>query len=102
MTTMDMSVENETGLALLRDMVFVRRFEEACLTGELVHDGNPVNAWALSNVRVQHGRKSGTSIGKERPEQKIDPISALLTAYSRAMFSTGESVYESRGLFSFN
>ena len=94
------TVEVRQGAASMTEPM--RRFEEACLTGELVHDGNPVNAWALSNVRVQHGRKSGTSIGKERPEQKIDPISALLTAYSRAMFSTGESVYESRGLFSFN
>ena len=94
------TVEVRQGAATMTEPM--RRFEEACLNGELVHDGNPVNAWALGNVRVKHGQKSGTSIGKERPEQKIDPISALLTAFSRAMFNTGASVYESRGLFSFN
>ena len=96
------TVEVRQGAASMTEPM--RRFEEACLGGELVHDGNPVTAWALGNVRVFHGQKSGTSIGKEKGKdsQKIDPISALLTAFSRAMFSTGESVYEARGLFSFN
>jgi phage terminase large subunit-like protein len=55
-------------------------------------DGDPVLAWAVSNV-VCHEDKNGNYFpNKARPENKIDPASAVFTAMNRviALHSTGE------------
>lgn len=65
--------------------------------GKIHHNGDPVLAWMLSNVIGRPAGNWGVYPTKERPENKIDGISALLTALSRAM--TGEpssgSIYDS-------
>ena len=67
---------------------------------ELEHDGDPVLAWALSNVVGHFDAKGNVYPKKERSENKIDPAIALIMAYSRATASAPrtESVYETRGM----
>lgn len=54
-------------------------------SGCLHHDGNPVLAWAISNVTVKPDANDNIFPRKEAPENKIDPAVALITAMSRAI-----------------
>jgi phage terminase large subunit-like protein len=52
--------------------------------GELVHFGNPALAWMASNVVMVEGEKhGGLKPEKLTPTEKIDGISALVTAWNR-------------------
>ena len=44
------------------------------------HDGDPVLAWAMSNLVGHTDAKDNIFPRKERPENKIDPVIALLMA----------------------
>lgn len=62
--------------------------------------GNPVLKWMMSNVVGHFDKKDNVYPNKERPENKIDGVVALIIAMARAILheeSTG-SVYETRGL----
>lgn len=50
--------------------------------GALLNDGNPVAAWMASNVVAFLDRKDNIFPRKERPENKIDGIVALIMAFS--------------------
>ena len=66
----------------------------------IVHDGDPVLTWMVSNVTAKLDAKDNVYPRKEAPENKIDGAVALISAYG-AMRATPESepsVYESRGL----
>lgn len=52
---------------------------------KLLHDGDPVMNWAMSNVTAKIDRKDNVFPNKERPENKIDPFVALCMAMGRAM-----------------
>jgi phage terminase large subunit-like protein len=68
--------------------------------GRLHHDGDPVLTWAVANVTAREFADGTVMPRKERPENKIDPLVALVIAMAAAMESEGPqaSVYESRGL----
>jgi len=69
--------------------------------GRVIHDGNPVLAWALGNVTSQEDRNGNVFPRKERVERKIDPAVATIIALGRAITTEepAESVYESGGIF---
>jgi len=56
----------------------------------LQHDGDPVLVWEASNVVAKRDQKDNVYPCKERPEQKIDGVVALLMALSRAMVAVDE------------
>lgn len=61
---------------------------EAAITGHrLVHSGDPVLTWMASNVVAKTDAKENIYPRKERNENKIDGIVALLMALGRAMVS---------------
>jgi phage terminase large subunit-like protein len=67
--------------------------------GRLHHDGDPVLAWMISNVVAHLDNKENIYPRKERPEQKIDGVVALIMALSRAMvFQSDASIYATRGI----
>lgn len=70
--------------------------------GKIQYNGDPVITWMLSNVVGKHKEAWGEYPVKERPENKIDGVTALLVALKRAMVneSSGPSVYEERGVIS--
>ncbi|NDC86789.1 MAG: hypothetical protein EB088_14410, partial [Betaproteobacteria bacterium] len=59
--------------------------EALVLQGRLHHDGNPVLAWMMSNVVAHTDVKDNIYPRKERPENKIDGVVALIMALGRAM-----------------
>jgi phage terminase large subunit-like protein len=79
--------------------------EKRLIERSIRHDGNPVLTWMASNVvavRNHKGELYPRKTGGKNSHRKIDGITALLTAASRAM--TGEqaeqSIYETRGVVS--
>jgi phage terminase large subunit-like protein len=61
------------------------RLSALIASGKIHHDGDPVLSWQLSNVVGKPRGNWGLYPGKERYENKIDGVQALLTALSRAM-----------------
>ena len=69
----------------------MKTLEALVLQKKLVHDGDPVLAWMASNVVAHTDVKDNIYPRKERAENKIDGIVALIMALSRAI-KPGESV----------
>lgn len=69
--------------------------------GRIAHNGDPVMTWAISNVVTRPDAGERVYPRKERSENKIDPVVALIMALARAMLSETEepSVYETAGFF---
>lgn len=63
----------------------MKTLEALVLQKKLVHDGDPVLAWMASNVVAHLDAKDNIYPRKERPENKIDGIVALIMAISRAI-----------------
>ncbi|MCM8595177.1 MAG: terminase large subunit [Candidatus Accumulibacter sp.] len=63
----------------------MKTIEALVLQGRLVHDGDPVLTWMASNVVAHLDAKDNIYPRKERPENKIDGIVALILALSRAI-----------------
>nr|WP_308005868.1 terminase TerL endonuclease subunit [Xanthomonas albilineans] len=61
----------------------MKTLEALVLQKKLVHDGDPVLAWMASNVVAHLDAKDNIYPRKERPENKIDGIVALIMAFSR-------------------
>jgi phage terminase large subunit-like protein len=77
----------------------MKTLEALVLQGKLRHDGDPVLTWMASNVVAHLDAKDNIYPRKERPENKIDGIVALIMALARAMMGGSDSsVYEERGL----
>jgi phage terminase large subunit-like protein len=75
----------QTATALSEPM---KEFEAEYLTGNLLHNGDPVLAWAASNVVLRQAQSKLYYPTKPKVEQKIDPIVALLMALGRAKATT--------------
>lgn len=69
----------------------MKTLEALVLQKKLTHDGDPVLTWMASNVVAHLDVKDNIYPRKERPENKIDGIVALIMALSRAI-KPGESV----------
>ena len=78
----------------------MKQLEALVLQGKLVHDGNPVLTWMVSNVVCHRDAKDNIYPRKERNENKIDGAVALIMALARAIANRpdGPSVYEQRGI----
>jgi phage terminase large subunit-like protein len=79
----------------------MKTLEALVLAKRFHHDGDPVLAWMVSNVVCHTDAKDNIYPRKERPENKIDGVIAVLMALGRALAQpiTQASVYESEGLF---
>ena len=69
----------------------MKTLEALVLQGKLIHDGDPVLGWMASNVVAHLDAKDNIYPRKERPENKIDGIVALIMAISRAI-TPGQSI----------
>jgi phage terminase large subunit-like protein len=78
----------------------MKEVEAAVLGRRFHHNGDPVLSWAMSCVIARADFNDNIFPRKEKNGiSKIDPVSALLNAISRAMVNkTKVSVYASRGL----
>jgi phage terminase large subunit-like protein len=50
------------------------------LKGEITHDGNPLTEFMIGNLVVEYGKTDLMSPSKSRSKDKIDGVSAMLTA----------------------
>ena len=82
----------------------MKQLEALVLQGRLHHNGDPVLTWMMSNVVAHMDAKDNIYPRKERPENKIDGVVALIMAIGRALAGDangGASVYDERGLLTF-
>lgn len=82
----------EQGLQMVEMRATVANFSEPMkqlqalvLSGKFKHDGDPVLTWMASNVVGHLDAKDNIYPRKERPENKIDGIVALIMAMGRAI-----------------
>jgi phage terminase large subunit-like protein len=59
-------------------------------SGRIHHDGNPVMTWCISNVIAREDGGENVFPRKERPENKIDGVSATLCVLARIRAVLGE------------
>lgn len=75
----------------------MKEIDAVCRAGRLHHD-DPVLVWMVGNVVCHTDAKDNIFPRKQRPENKIDGVVALITAMARCMADMEQvSVYESRG-----
>lgn len=58
----------------------MKELEAAIYDGRFHYNGDPVLAWAFSNVVCKIDKNDNIYPVKEKPENKIDPVTALITA----------------------
>lgn len=77
----------------------MKEIEAAVLAGRFHYDGDPVLTWAMGNVVVRVDMNDNIFPRKEHPDNKIDPVSALINAMARArVVEDKRSIYATRGI----
>jgi phage terminase large subunit-like protein len=59
-------------------------------SGRIIHNGDPVLAWAIANTTGKIDAKDNVYPRKESEKNKIDPVVSTLFALGRAMARTGD------------
>jgi phage terminase large subunit-like protein len=62
-----------------------KNFREEVYSGKVLHDGNPVLSWAMSNAITRTDHNENIMLDKSRARDRIDPVTALINAHVRAM-----------------
>lgn len=94
----------EHGVPMVEIKPTVLNFSEAMKTveawvlqGRLVHNGSPILTWMVSNVVCHRDAKDNIYPRKERPENKIDGVVALIIAVNRYLAARQDSYYANGG-----
>lgn len=73
--------------------------EELIIDKKIQFEKDPVLMWMFSNVVAKTDKKSNIFPDKQRPENKIDGVVALIMAIARAILKEDNtSIYEKRGI----
>ncbi|MED4586663.1 terminase large subunit [Brevibacillus choshinensis] len=64
-----------------------KNFREMVLSGNVIHDNNPVLTWAVSNAVTKQDHNENIMLDKDKSTNRIDPIAALINAHVRCMLS---------------
>ncbi len=77
-----------------------KELEKLVLEGKLFHGGNPVLRWMASNVAVKQDPAGNLKPDKQKSNDRIDGVVALVMALGRAIVQPEgpASVYETRGI----
>jgi phage terminase large subunit-like protein len=62
-----------------------KEFEVMVAEGKIAHDGHPIMAWMVSNVRISKDQNDNFKPNKQNSAGKIDGVSATLNALARYM-----------------
>jgi phage terminase large subunit-like protein len=68
---------------------------------KIIHDGNPVLSWSMSNAVTRSGPSENIMLDKARARQRIDPSAALINAHVRAMIKGISAGYNDRDMRGF-
>ena len=60
-------------------------------SGRIIHNGDPVLAWAIANTTGKMDAKGNVYPRKESDANKIDPVVSALFAIGRAMTRSGDN-----------
>lgn len=76
----------------------MKQLEALIRVGRFHYDGNPVLRWMFSNVVAKMDNKDNVYPCKEKPENKIDGVVAIIMALGRMLANEGETgnIYEER------
>lgn len=76
-------VETRQGVPTLSEPT--KRFRELVLQGKIIHDGNPLLTWCLSNAVEQGDNNGNIKLSKKNKDdsQRIDLIAAVINAMTR-------------------
>lgn len=80
----------------------MKLLEAQVLQGKLAFDGDPVLTWMVSNVVCHRDAKDNIYPRKERPENKVDGVVAVLMALNRLVLDTGETGFIEQGFVVIN
>mgnify|MGYP005815222317 CR=1 FL=1 len=72
----------------------MKQLEAAILDGRVHHNGDPVLAWAMSNVVAHADANDNVFPRKDKAELKIDPAVATLNGFYRAMSGAGDTKWQ--------
>lgn len=61
-------------------------FREKVYEGKVIHDGDPLLEWAVSNAVIKMDDQENMMISKKVSKNRIDPIASVINAYARAMY----------------
>ncbi|GCD83678.1 terminase [Parageobacillus thermoglucosidasius] len=77
-----------------------KNFREAVFEKRIIHNNNPVIAWAIGNAVTKMDAQENIMLDKSKSTNRIDPIASIINAHARAMFHSfvEKSVYEERGI----
>ncbi|GMA52058.1 terminase [Alicyclobacillus contaminans] len=76
-----------------------KRFRAEVLQGNIQHERDPLLTWAIGNAIVKMDSQENIMLAKDRSRNRIDPIAAVINAFSRATVAEAKtSVYERRGM----
>lgn len=75
----------------------MKQLEALVLQGRWAFDGDPVLTWMVSNVVCHRDAKDNIYPRKERPENKIDGVVAILMALSRMLLDSGDNGFIEQG-----
>lgn len=89
----DLSDEGETVVEIVQGIKTLseptKNFRDMVVSGRIIHDGNPVLGWAVSNAVVDRvDRNENIILNKSKSRERIDPIAAVINAHVRAMVAT--------------
>lgn len=63
----------------------MKQLDALIRSGSIIHDGDPILAWAIGNVTAKMDKKDNVFPNKETNANKIDPVVGVLMALGRAM-----------------
>jgi phage terminase large subunit-like protein len=76
-----------------------KELERLVLSGALRHDANPVMRWCIANAVADVDGNGNLKPSKKRSHERIDGVSALVTALARALVQDrATSAYEEHRL----
>ena len=76
-------VEIRQGIKTLGEAT--KDFREKAYQGKIIHNNNPVLTWAVGNAAVRSDANENIMLDKSKSSERIDPIAAIINAYSQAM-----------------
>ncbi|TCZ76169.1 terminase large subunit [Paenibacillus albiflavus] len=77
-------VEIRQGMKTLSEPT--KNFREMVLEKKVIHDKNPVLAFALGNAVTEKDQNDNIMLSKKKSTQRIDPAAATINAHVQAMF----------------
>ncbi|MEK5036377.1 terminase TerL endonuclease subunit [Paenibacillus sp. FSL R7-0302] len=68
-----------------------KSFRDSVLEKKIIHDNDPVIAWAFGNAIARADHNDNIMLDKQKSRQRIDPAASIINAFVRAMFDVEDT-----------